>query len=121
MTQTFSYMVRSGTQYGYITTGEAFVFLHIKLEDNVKIAYYHLAEPNRDVNAQNEDFTSTDDYLHRTAISQVLAFSILALESAQGNWEWREDLIDALEIWEVDYIAILKEIPETPETAEKSP
>ena len=121
MTQTFSYMVRSGTQYGYITTGEAFVFLHSKLEDNVKIAYYHLAEPNRDVNAQNGDFTSTEDYLHRTAVSQVLAFSILALESAQGNREWREDLIDALEIWEVDYIAILKEIPETPETAEKSP
>ena len=33
ITRTFSYMVRSETQYGYISTGEALVFLHIKLED----------------------------------------------------------------------------------------
>lgn len=118
VTQTFSYMVRSGTQYGYITTGEAFVFLHIKLEDNVKTAYYHLAEPKRDVNAQNEDFPNIEDYLHRTAISQVLAFSILALESAQRNLEWREGVIETLGTWEVNYNAILKQIPET---VQKSP
>ena len=81
VTQTFSYMVGCGTRYGYITTGEAFIFLHIKLEDNAKIVYYHLAEPNADVNAQKKDFPSTEDYLHRTAISQVLAFSVQALRS----------------------------------------
>ena len=120
VTQTFSYMVRCGTQYGYITTGEAFIFLHIEPEDNAKTVYYHLAEPNEDVNAQRKDFPDTEDYLHRTAISQVLAFIVLALGSAQGNWEWRERIVGTLKKWEVDYKAILKEIPETPETAEKS-
>ena len=46
--QTFSYMVQFGTQYGYITTSEAFVFQYIKPEDNVKTVYYHLAEPKED-------------------------------------------------------------------------
>ena len=120
VTQTFSYMVECGTQYGYITTGEAFVFLYIKLEENAKTVYYHLAEPNEDVNAQKLDFPKTENYLHRTAISQVLAFSVLALESAQGNQEWRERVIGTLNKWEVDYRAILKEVPETPEPRDKS-
>ncbi|KAL8700140.1 MAG: hypothetical protein Q9201_005608, partial [Fulgogasparrea decipioides] len=63
--QTFSYMVKSATQYGYITTGEAFVFLNIKLEDDAKTVYYHLAEPNADVNAQKGVCRGTEDYLHR--------------------------------------------------------
>lgn len=41
ITQAFSYMIRCETQYGSITTGEAFVFLHIKPENGMKTAYYH--------------------------------------------------------------------------------
>ena len=29
VTQTFHYMIKSGLEYGYVTTGEAFVFLNI--------------------------------------------------------------------------------------------
>lgn len=36
-----------------------------------------------------EAFPNTEDYLYRTAISQVLAISVLALGSVQGNLEWR--------------------------------
>ena len=68
--QTFSYMVQCGTQYGYITTGEGFAFLYIKPEDNAKTVYYHLAEPNEDVNAQKEDHPNTEDYLHRSHCHQ---------------------------------------------------
>lgn len=53
--QTFHYMVHCGTQYGYITIGEAFVFLYIKPEDNVRTVYYRLAKPYEDVNAQEEE------------------------------------------------------------------
>ncbi len=120
ITQTFSYMVDCGTQFGYITTGEAFVFLHFRLEENAKTVYYHLAEPNADVNAQKKDFPDTKDYLNRTAISQVLAFSLLALQSVQGTQEWREGVIEILKIWEVDFKAVLEELPETPENADKS-
>ena len=119
ITQTFSYMVGCGTEYGYISTGEAFIFLHIKPEENAKIVYYHLAVPNADVKAQKEDFPGTENYLNRTAISQVLAFSLYAIKSVQEPQEWRERVAKTLETWEVDYEAILREIPETPETAGK--
>lgn len=39
ITQNFSYMVDSGVQYGYICTGEAFIFLHIP-EDPTSVYYY---------------------------------------------------------------------------------
>ena len=119
ISQTFSYMVGCGTQYGYVSTGEAFIFLRIKPEENAKTVYYHLAIPNADVKAQKEDFPSTQNYLDRTAISQVLAFSLHAIKSAQEPQEWRERVSKTLETWEVDYEAILKEIPETPKTAGK--
>ena len=120
ISQTFSYMVACGTQYGYVSTGEAFVFLRIKPEKNAKTVYYHLAIPNADVKAQNEHFPGTKNYLNRTAVCQVLAFSLYAVKSFREPYEWQERVSESLQTWEVDYEAILKEIPETPETADKS-
>ena len=122
ISQTFSYMVACGTQYGYVSTGEAFIFLRIKPEENARTVYYHLAIPNADVKAQKKKFPTTDSYLNRTAVSQVLAFSLHAIKSVQDPQEWRERVTKTLETWEVDYEAILKEIPETPKIAgEPSP
>ena len=120
ISQAFSYMIGCGTQYGYVSTGEAFVFLRIKPEQNAHTAYYHLAIPNEDVKAQKEQFPGTEDYLNRTAVSQVLAISLLAVKSVRKPWEWREPVSKTLKTWEVDYEVILKEIPQTPETADKS-
>lgn len=119
ISQTFSYMVRCGTQYGYVSTGEAFVFLYIRPEENAKTVYYHLAEPNADVEAQRHDFPDTENYRNRTAISQVLAFTLHAVKTFRESEEWREPIIRTLKIWEVDYEAILREMPETPKTAGK--
>ncbi|CAG8126493.1 unnamed protein product, partial [Penicillium nalgiovense] len=66
VTQIFSYMIDSGVQYGYICTGEAFVFLHIP-EDDPTVVQYFMCIPNQDVQADDEL------RLHRTAIGQVLA------------------------------------------------
>jgi hypothetical protein len=48
VTQIFSYMIDSGVRYGYICTGEAFVFLHIP-EGDPTIVQYFLCIPNQDV------------------------------------------------------------------------
>ncbi|KAJ5111793.1 hypothetical protein NUU61_001423 [Penicillium alfredii] len=69
VTQIFSYMIDSGVQYGYICTGEAFVFLHIP-KDEPTVVQYFLCIPNQDVQANDEW------RLHRTAIGQVLAFTL---------------------------------------------
>ncbi|KAG4024915.1 hypothetical protein MFRU_090g00020 [Monilinia fructicola] len=121
ITQTFSYMIHGGTQYAYITTGEAFVFLHVRLDDPSTI-YYHLAEPGNDVIAQK---AAGKEYVHRTAVSQVLAFSLLALESPSGNQRWRENAVNMLDTWEVDYEAILRSMSDsvrtTPPTSDYHP
>ncbi|KAE8352275.1 metalloprotease m41 ftsh [Aspergillus coremiiformis] len=118
ITQIFSYMIDSGVQYGYITTGEAFVFLHIPKDPTT--VYYYLSVPNRDVAAD-------DDYrLHRTAIGQVLAFTLNALAAERPRQEWYDTAQENLSTWQVKYLNVLRDIPpsvrkEPPSSVYKSP
>ncbi|PYI06187.1 metalloprotease m41 ftsh [Aspergillus sclerotiicarbonarius CBS 121057] len=106
VTQIFSYMIDSGVRYGYICTGEAFVFLHIP-EDDPTITQYFLCIPNQDVQADDEL------RLHRTAIGQVLAFTLQALAVEPPTQEWHDTAHKQLTTWEVEYLDVLREIPET--------
>ncbi|KAJ5238281.1 hypothetical protein N7468_002900 [Penicillium chermesinum] len=106
VTQIFSYMIDSGVRYGYICTGEGFVFLHIP-EDDPTIVQYFLCIPNQDVQPGDEL------RLHRTAIGQVLAFTLQALAAGVPPQEWHDVAHDTLRTWEVEYLDVLKEIPET--------
>ncbi|KAI9775098.1 MAG: hypothetical protein M1839_001450 [Geoglossum umbratile] len=74
-------MIKGKTCFGYITTSESFVFLYIS-PDFPDTVYYHLAEPRSNVETQMTAFPGTEFYLCRTAVGQVLAFSLLALESS---------------------------------------
>ncbi|RAH74742.1 uncharacterized protein BO66DRAFT_433856 [Aspergillus aculeatinus CBS 121060] len=105
VTQIFSYMIDSGVQDGYICTGEAFVFLHIP-EDPTVVQYY-LCVPNQDVQANDQC------RLHRTAIGQVLAFTLGALAAKAPSQEWHDTEHEELTTWKVEYLDILREIPET--------
>ena len=105
ITQIFSYMIDSGVQYGYICTGETFVFLHIP-EDPTVVKYF-LCVPNQDVQAGDEC------RLHRTAIGQVLAFTLQALAAKAPSHEWHDTARKKLSTWEVEYLDILRSIPET--------
>ncbi|KAJ5695363.1 hypothetical protein N7455_001733 [Penicillium solitum] len=106
VTQIFSYMIDSGVQYGYICTGEAFVFLHIP-EDDPTVVQYFMCIPNQDVQADDEM------RLHRTAIGQVLAFTLQALAAEAPSQEWHDAAHDKLKTWEVEYLDVLRKIPET--------
>ena len=106
VTQIFSYMIDSGVRYGYICTGEAFVFLHIP-EDDPTIVQYFLCIPNQDVQPDDEL------RLHRTAIGQVLAFTLQALAAETPPQAWHDVAHDKLTTWEVEYLDVLKEILET--------
>ena len=68
VTQLFSYIVGKGIQYGYVCTGECFVFLHILADPS--IVYYSVCVPNLDIIDDDET------RLHRTAIAQVFAFTL---------------------------------------------
>jgi hypothetical protein len=106
VTQIFSYMIDSGVRYGYICTGEAFVFLHIPKDDPTVVQYF-LCIPNQDVQADDEL------RLHRTAIGQVLAFTLQALAVEPPTQEWHDAAHDKLTTWKVEYLDVLREIPET--------
>jgi hypothetical protein len=106
VTQIFSYMIDSGVRYGYICTGEAFVFLCIPKDDPTVIQYF-LCIPNQDVQADDEL------RLHRTAIGQVLAFTLQALAAEAPTQEWYDMANDKLTTWEVEYLDVLRQIPET--------
>lgn len=52
-------------------------------------------------------------HLHRTAVSQVLAFTLQALTAKDPCQEWYDTAHERLSAWEVEYLDILREIPET--------
>ncbi|CAI0649780.1 unnamed protein product [Colletotrichum noveboracense] len=63
VTQLFSYMIGKGIRYGYVCTGEVFVFLHIP--DDPTSVYYYVCVPNLDVLDDDEN------RLHHTAVAGV--------------------------------------------------
>lgn len=51
LTQLFSYMVTQGTRYGYLYTGQAYVFLRIG--DDPSEVYFSVRIPSLDVSADD--------------------------------------------------------------------
>ncbi|KAM6513630.1 hypothetical protein FALCPG4_016013 [Fusarium falciforme] len=104
VTQLFSYMIGKGIQYGYIDTGEAYVFLRIP--DDPSCVYYSVCVPSLDV--QDDDETR----LHRTAVAQAFAFVLQAIRSPPPCQAWH-DAAEHLDTWAVEYEDVLRSIPAT--------
>ncbi|KAL7622747.1 hypothetical protein AAE478_006425 [Parahypoxylon ruwenzoriense] len=105
ITQLYSYMITKGIQYGYVSTGETFIFLHIP--DDPLIVYYYACVPNLDVLDDDEN------RLHRTAVAQVFAFVLMALRTRPPSVAWYDRALSQLGVWVVEYDDVLKRIPET--------
>ncbi|KAI1839412.1 hypothetical protein JX266_014377, partial [Neoarthrinium moseri] len=93
VTQLFSYMVGKSLRYGYICTGEVFVFLHIP--EGPGTVRYAISVPNMDVMDDDEN------RLHRTAVSQVFAFLLQAIVADPAPQCWSDAAAD-LETWPVE-------------------
>ncbi|KAI9832126.1 MAG: hypothetical protein M1826_002455, partial [Phylliscum demangeonii] len=117
MTQAYSSMIEDGMEFGYITTGGAFVFLWVE-EDNPTTLRWHLSEPNRDVPA-----AAPDRSLGQTAIGQVLGLSMMAFQSTQRSHAWREEVKKKLLTWKIDDEGLLRNMSpeEAPRTTAPSP
>lgn len=102
VTQTYHYMVEAGLEYGYLTNGDAIVFLKIDWADPT-VLYYHLAQPSREV-AVNED------PIYSNAVCQVLAFTLLALQTTPHRNDERSAAIKNCKKWVVDFDAMLDKI-----------
>ena len=106
ITQCFSYMIHKGIQYGYLFTGEVCIFLIIP--NDPKIVYYYICAPDLDIKEDNENG------LHQTVVAQIFAFVLRALAAEPPPQSWHDATAD-LDTWAIEYIDILKKIPETVE------
>lgn len=97
-------MIGKGIQFGYIDTGETYVFLHIP--DYPSCVYYSVCVPSLDV--QDDDETR----LHRTAVAQAFAFVLQAILSPPPCQAWH-DAAEHLDTWAVEYEDVLRSIPAT--------
>ncbi|KAM3497832.1 hypothetical protein MY10362_008828 [Beauveria mimosiformis] len=113
ITQVYSYMINGGIEYGYVCTGEAFIYIHVR-EDEANTAYYFLSVPKEDV-GESTGWTADgdgDNRLHVTALGQVLAFTLGALQSTPRNPTWVEDNKATLQRWEMVYEDLLGKVQE---------
>lgn len=122
ITQAFSYMIQVGLEYGCVCTGEASIFLRVR--DDPGTVYYYLSVPKHDVSKTTGWTQSLDagNPLHLTAVGQMLAFTLRALQATTRNQHWRSREINQLDRWEVSYDDLLEEIPSyDASTSEYSP
>ncbi|PWY90674.1 hypothetical protein BO70DRAFT_306788 [Aspergillus heteromorphus CBS 117.55] len=123
ITQTFSYMIHAGLEYGYVCTGEAFIFLRV-LQDDPSTVYYYLSVPEEDVGPVTWTGNPHDDNrLHLTALGQVLAFTLRALRVPTRDIAWTNRAVRSLKTWVMVYDILLDKILEKdiPSSAFKSP
>lgn len=102
----FDHMLVVGTRFGYITTGEAYVFVEIC--DDARFLKYCVCVPRRDV--ESDPATG----LHRTAVAQVLAFTLRALEARHTrpmSPAWYHEARQNLCKWHVNPDDIFNKIP----------
>ncbi|OJD18221.1 hypothetical protein AJ78_01721 [Emergomyces pasteurianus Ep9510] len=104
ISQTFSYMIQSGLEFGYVCTGEAFIFLRVGSDDPTTV-YYYLSVPNDDVGNTTGWVSGSDcdNRLHLTTIGQVLAFTLRALQTPPRNQDWRNHAQTVLKKWRIVY------------------
>ena len=111
VTQTFHTMINFGLEYGYITTGEAFVFLQIRWEDP-RTLFYHLIVPGEDAEGRTR-MSAEQMPLAQTAISLAVSVCIMAFQSVQRSHAQRKWAKTELQKHRIDYETILRAIPES--------
>ncbi|EEP77543.1 predicted protein [Uncinocarpus reesii 1704] len=111
VSQTFHYMIESGLEYSYLSTGKAFVFLRVGEADPTTLFYYCFT-PDEKVHA-SDDLKAK---IFQTSIAQVLAFSLLAFTAERRSPDWREHWRHTLPKWPVDGGGM---VPRTPEKTNK--
>jgi hypothetical protein len=106
----FTRMVSAGVHHGYICTGEAFVFLHIPITGPSVLEYY-LCVPGQDVTAHGSDPDS--NWVRRTALGQVLAFTLQSLSTYELSQEWHDKAHSLLQVSRDDYSSLMPKTPDT--------
>lgn len=113
ITQVYSYMITGNIPFGYVCTGEAYIYIRVK-RDDPKTAYYFLSVPKEDVGESTGWIADSDgdNRLHLTALGQALAFTLRALQITPRDLGWVKWAEAMLQRWEMVYDDILGEVEE---------
>ncbi|KAH8431010.1 uncharacterized protein LDX57_008671 [Aspergillus melleus] len=113
ITQTFSYMILCGVEFGLACTGEAYIYLRV-LDHDPSTVYYYLSVPKEDVGLATgwTGDLDSDNRLHLTAVGQMVAFTLRALREPIRDIAWTNWAADELKTWEMMYDDLLEEIAE---------
>ncbi|KAI2606634.1 hypothetical protein GGR54DRAFT_620569 [Hypoxylon sp. NC1633] len=69
-------MIAKGIRYGYVCTGETFIFLHIP-GDDPSVVYYSVSVPNLDVLDDDENRLHRNESSLRMVPSRLLAHAMI--------------------------------------------
>ncbi|GLA09993.1 hypothetical protein AnigIFM60653_001132 [Aspergillus niger] len=106
--QEYHVMLQEGLEYSYLTNGFALVLLRVPY-DNPGILYYHLCEPNMEVNPDDE-LGSLQQPL--TAVARVLCLCLMSFRSQYRDQEWR-NATKKLPKWKTSFDHTRSQIPES--------
>ncbi|KAL4749043.1 hypothetical protein BDW72DRAFT_205080 [Aspergillus terricola var. indicus] len=100
-------MIEEGLEYSYLTNGLALVLLRVDYDEPGTL-YYHLCEPNMEINRENNF-----NYLLQplTAISRILCLCLMSFRSQYRDQEWRNKAIMDLPIWKTSFDETFSQIP----------
>ncbi|KAE8152103.1 hypothetical protein BDV25DRAFT_170867 [Aspergillus avenaceus] len=94
LAQEFHVMIQEGLEYSYLTNGLTVVLLRVPYEDPTTL-YYHLCEPNLDVDPENDQ-----SFRHPwTSIARVLCLCLMSFRSKAYDHEWRNNARQLLPKW----------------------
>lgn len=116
ITQTFDYMIKGGLEYGCLTNGRMKVMLRVP-EDDPSILHYCLLEPSKDAEPDADD--GLGFRFPYTAVGCQLGLTLLACQSGQRCQSWRNEAMNRLHRWDIDFETVFKSIPR--EDRRKSP
>lgn len=101
-------MVKARVEYREIYTGEVMIFLCIP--DNPSTVYYSLLILKGDVGPMTNwsEHSDQPNRLHLTAVGQVVAFTLRALQTPLHDANWKTKALCQLKTWNV----VVKDIKE---------
>ncbi|OJJ79294.1 uncharacterized protein ASPGLDRAFT_52756 [Aspergillus glaucus CBS 516.65] len=98
ITQEYHVMIQEGLEYSYVTNGLALILLRVPYDDPGTL-YYHLCEPNLEVNSEDDQ-----SFLQpATAIARVLCLCLMSFRSCLRSQQWRNEAEAQLPTWKSSF------------------
>ncbi|KAF5234164.1 hypothetical protein FANTH_12266 [Fusarium anthophilum] len=97
--QAYHAMIKEGCAYSTLTNGLARVLLHVPYDDPATL-YYHLCEPNREIDCEDEQIMQQQPI---SSVARLLCLCLMSFRSPLRDQEWRNAVQSNLHIWKTSF------------------